>query len=266
MNSGFNKRFYCINYFKILLTVTILNIFNIYSGGCCKKCKTCCAKLCKGDNKKFTDEEKEKLKEYLFGTIFHPGFEQNDKKQNFVFHNYIKVEQLVDKNILKKIGKNGSSNIYTFTIDIDNKEIFKTDDYELSDEDYINWSTTDRPNLKISKKKYEEDKKNNKYTYLRNGRVDFKKYDTIIYYIESGNIYVYCKDITKKLFKEGEDKTDFHYGEDNRTIDTTKYDKINYIGSNNLIERDKQLAQFVHTESSLKNIVSLTFYKEKSQN
>ena len=46
---------------------------------------------------------------------------------------------------------------------------------------------------------------------------------------------------------------------------TTKCDKINYIESNNLIPTEKQLAQLAHTESSLKNIVSLTFYKEKSQ-
>jgi len=254
MNSGFNKRFYCINYFKILLTVIILNIFNIYSGSCCKKkCKACCAKLCQGDDK---DREKEidEMKDFLFCVLFH------NENGNFVFYDYITITKLEDNKILEKINKNKSSDIYVLNVDLSN-HIFSDENKEL-DSSYYKYNIDNKPYLKFSKKKYEEDKKNKKYTYLRDGRVDSKKYGTIIYYIESGNLCIYCNNIQHKLYtKEDKDKTFFNY--ENNNVDIKDCEATNYIDNNNIVDKTKQISPIVEAKPSLSNKVVLTFYKRK---
>lgn len=247
MNSGFNKRFYCINYFKIFLTVIFLNIFNIYSEGGCKKCKECCEKLCQGEKKDPTDAEILELKDFLFGVCFH------NVGGNFVFHDYITITKLEDKKILEKIGKKGSNDVYVLNVDLSNS-IFSDEDKVLDNNAY--------DFLKFSKKLYEEDKKNNKYTYLRDGRIDSKKYGTVIYYIESGKLCIYCKNVKYKLYKkEDKGKTTFVY--QGTHVDIKDCELTNYIENNKIVGKTKQITPIIEVESPRDNKVVMTFYKKK---
>lgn len=256
MNSGFNKRFYCINYFKIFLTVIFLNIFNIYSGSSCNKCKTCFAKLCQGEKKDPSDNEILELKDFLFGVLFH------NVKGNFVFHDYITITKLEDKKILDKIDKKGSNDVYVLNVDLNNK-IFSDESKVLDDDDYAKNSLENRTFLKFSKKQYEEDKNNNKYTYLRDGRIDSKKYGTVIYYIESGKLCIYCKNVKDKLYKKDDKgKTTFVYQGTN--VDIKDCEVTNYIENNQIVDKTKQITPIIQVESPIQNKVVMTFYKRKS--
>ena len=234
-----------IKYSNILLTVIILNIFNIYSVGCCKKCKTCCAKICNGEKKDPSDDEILELKDFLFGVLFHQVGE------NFVFHDYITITKLEDENILKKIGKKKSDDVYVFNVDINNSV--------FSDKNIDNKSF-----LKFSKKQYEEDKNNKKYTYLRDGRIDSKKYHTVIYYIEFGKLCIYCKDVKDKLYKkEDKGKTNFVY--QGTKVEIKDCEVTNYIENNKIVEKSKQVTPIIGVESPKQDKVVVTFYKRKGK-
>ena len=190
---------------------------------------------------------------------FHPV------NNNFVFNDYITVTKLEDKKILEKIGKKASDNIYVLNVNINDNNIFSDENKEI--EAYYSDESGKVPqHLQITKKKYEEDKKNNKYTYLRDGRIDSKQYGTVIYYIESGKLCIYCKNVIDKLFKkESDKKTNFYYRSFNGSTNiSANYDTFNYIyDSNKIIGSDQQLSPLVYVECPLRDKLVLTFYKKK---
>lgn len=234
---------------NILLISVFLNIFNIYPKGGCKKCKECCAKLCQGEKEDPTDSEILELKDFLFGVCFH------NVGGNFVFHDYITITKLEDKKILDKIGKKGSNDVFVLNVDLSNP-IFSDENKVLDNNAY--------DFLKFSKKLYEEDKKNNKYTYLRDGRIDSKKYGTVIYYIEFGKLCIYCKNVKDKLYKkEDKGKTNFVYK--GTKVEIKDCEITNYIENNKIVDKSKQITPIIEVESPKdNNKVVTTFYKRKS--
>ena len=158
------------------------------------------------------------------------------------------------KKILEKIGKKGSNDVYVLSVDLNNS-IFSDENKVLDNNAY--------DFLKFSKKLYEEDKNNNKYTYLRDGRIDSKKYGTVIYYIESGKLCIYCKNVKDKLYKKNDEgKTTFVYQGTN--VDIKDCELTNYIENNQIVDKTKQITPIIQVESPIQNKVVMTFYKRKS--
>ena len=248
--------------FKIIL-FNYFYFFNINNVFCCKKCKDCCKKLCNSDEKKkLDDKEKEQLKDFIFGVIFH-----GDDKHNFKFHDYITVKKLEDNGIKKKIDPSSKKgDIYVLDVDLTNLKKENGDEFsenEELDSAYYGGKVDmeGKPYLKFSKKSYKEDLDNNKFKFLHKGKIKSEKYGEFIYYIENNNLCIYSNNINR-VTNDGDKKTNFFYEGYEYSGKESGHEKIDYFkNGTEIVSKDQQLSTNVLVESPRKNKLVLTFQK-----